>query len=443
MLSEFTRLIGDPKRIEDAATFARVHHLSRGEMSRGVASAYAAFMKLEAYVAAAEIAWRFGLGQSAIAAPAALQRARAGESAERALARRNEADGREVRLQAETDLREEALIGCFFSSDAADGKAAVEDAIAFRAAAFDDDVLFPLLSARCPVGAKWRELIIDLAFMRGMDAYAIRHAAESDWPLEQRIRLVWGYFSLPRCSAGFRAVAALRIPPAQVVTMIERSACETASISSAGWSLDQDDARTYFFAAVRRDRFNLALALLTFCGFDGNGPDYLFQEALRRGRGAEVAQILFFHSGYHDAFMRYAYDQGRYRFVGTFAQTQEWQEKAFDKLVELGQYDFAAEVAQYGFSESLRSQGVIKAFRAAMANGRFKTGRYFVARYGPTKTKPGLVTQAMYEEARKKRYADQAAAAPGPESPKPTKTKPKRRKRTPCPKDDWCVGAGK
>ena len=443
VLSEFKRLLGDPDRIEDAADFAEAHHLSRAETSAAAAPAYAAFMRMEAYAFAAEIAWRFGFGQPAVGAPAAFQRGRAGKSAAEYLARRNDRDAAGFRVQAVSDLRDEALIGCFYSADPADGRAAVEDAIAFRAASFDDDVLFPLLTARCPVDASWRALIVDLAFSRGMDDYAIRHAAEADWAPEKRARFAWGFLSVQRCGAGSRAVAALRVPSADVVPMVETSECEQANISTKGWSLGASDAGSYFFAAVRKDRLNLALTLLPFTGFGADGQEYLFQEALRHGRGADLLKVLSYHPGYHEALMQYAFDHGRYRFVGTYAQTYAWEEKAFDKLIELRQYDFAGEVAQYGFSETMRTEGIVKAFKAAMAAGDFKAGRYFVARYGPTAVRKGLVTQDMYDAEEKKRYDALAPAASAPQPPAAhRKSKRKPRRRPACPKYDWCVGEG-
>lgn len=443
VLSEFSRLIDDPRRAEEAQLYAERHHLSREATAAPVAAEYARLMRLEAYAEAAEVAWRFKLDQTAIDVPAAFQRKRAAANAAAFLAHRLDPDSKDLRLVAESDLRDEALIGCFFSSRPLDGERAVEDAIAFRAASlFDDDVLFPLLSARCPVDAKWRALIIDLAYARAMDDYAIKYAAESDWLPEQKTRFVWTYFSVPRCSAGFRAVAALRIPPIDVVPMMEKSECEATPILTKGWTMAPADARLYFFAAVRGGKYNMALTLLPFGDFDDNGRTFLFQEALRTGHGGDLVKLLAYHAGYHDALMQYAYDQGRYRFVGSYAQTYDWQRKAFDKLIELGQYDFAGEVAQYGVSETLRTEGIVLAFQAAMKAGNLKAGRYFVARYGPTAKSAGLVTQAMYDQAEKDYIAANPIVTPtAPAKPRPQKKKPPE--RPPCPKGDWCVGDGK
>src|SRR5690349_16127528 len=85
VLSEFNRLVGDANRIEDAATYAAEHHLSREDAASGAARAYAAFMRMEAYAFAAEVAWSFDLGQKAMVAPAALQHDRAATASGRYL----------------------------------------------------------------------------------------------------------------------------------------------------------------------------------------------------------------------------------------------------------------------------------------------------------------------------------------------------------------------
>lgn len=441
--SEFARLIQDPKRADEASAYAARHHLSREEVSAAVLPVYRGLMHVDAYPEAAGLAWRFGLGQSFIRAPAAFQRQRAAASAAAYIAHQNESDAKALRSGAESELRDEALIGCSFSANPADGQAAVADALAFRAATFfDEDVLLPLLPSRCPVDARWRDLIIDLAQERGLEAYALKYASESDWTPERKIRFAWTYFAEAHCGSGFKAVAALRIPAAEVVPMIEKSECEQAPIPTSGWGLVSDDASLYFFAAVRQAKFNMALTLLPFSGLAADGESFLYQEALRGGRGAEMVKTLAFHPDHHDAFMRYAFDQGRYRFVGTYAQTYEWQRKAFDKLIELGRYDFAGEVAEYGFSEALKTDGIVLAFRSAMEAGDFRMGRYFVARYGPTPSSAGLVTQAMYDQGEKEYIAAHPIVTPLP-PPKAPPPKPRPSMRAPCPKGDWCVGDGK
>lgn len=437
-LAEFSHLLEDPAKIAEASEYADSRRLTRREKISGAAEAYARYMRYEAYASAAEIAWRFGFGQRAIDAPMSFQRKRAGMSAATYIGRHDRPEGAGLKYQARQELAAEALIGCVYSSKPGDGLTAADDIERYRQISQDDDVLFPLLDDRCPVDDDWRDVIIGLAFSREMDDYAIRNVAASDWMPERKTRFAWGYFNIPRCAAGFRAVAALRVPKIDVISMVETSSCEQVAIRTDGWSLSRDDAGPYFFAAVRGRKFNLALSLLPFTDFGKDGLEYVFQEAVRGGYGADLVKVLAYHSGLHDPFMSYAYDQGRYRFVGTYAQTYDWQKKAFDKLIELGQYDFAAEAAEYGVSETLRSQGVIWAFQAAMAAGDFKSGRYFVARYGPTKDKPGLVTQAMYDAEKDKWFAAKAASAPPtPEPPKKKRAKPKL---PPCPKGDWSVG---
>jgi len=144
--------------------------------------------------------------------------------------------------------------------------------------------------------------------------------------------------------------------------------------------------------------------------------------------------------------MAYLWERGRFRFIANYALTYDWQRKAFDKLIELKRWEDAAEAAQYGSGEALKTEGILIAFRAAMAAGDFKSGRYFVARYGPVKDKSGLVTQEMYEAEKDKFYAAKQAAGdpewmkepqaePAPKAKRKTKRK---RSKPPCPDGDWC-----
>lgn len=445
VLTEFSRLVDDPKRIEDAATFAELRHLSREETHASSLTAYTRFMQVEAYATAAQIAWRFGFGQAAIDTPMSLQRRRAILSGEEYRDHQGQEDAAVKRLSAESEFQNESLIGCVYGAKKEDAKAVVEDTLAFRHLTNDDDVLYPLLDDQCPVEPATRDLIIYLALSHYKYDFAIRHAVSADWIPEKRLEFAGIFFRNPRCADGFRVVGIMHLRAADVVPMVELSECEQLAIATKDWALDPSDARSYFFAAVRGRKYNLALVLLPFCAFDENGRLYLFQEVLRANRGLEMIKLFLFHAGLHDDFMSYAFERGRYRFVGTHSQTYAWQRKAFDRLVEIGQYDFAAEVAQYGFSETFRTEGINLAFKAAMKAGDFKMGRYFVARYGPTATSPGLVTQEMFDEEQRQTYAAKAAANGGqiqPEPPKPEppkKVRPPPKKEPPCRKDDWNV----
>ena len=408
-------------------------HRPSDDPSKPALAAYARFMRAQDYVNAAEIAWRFGLGEYATGLSMGLQHERASHSIARFLAGQDGKDALGLQSAAERELLDEALIGCRYSSRPHDGPDVIADTLAFRQAAADDSVLFPLLDAGCPVDDQQRDGIIEVAYARGADEFAIRQAvvaAETDWDEGQKSRFVLVFFLGHRCGAGVRAAVALKIPSKDLVEIVESSACESAGISSDGWSLNMDDARAAFFAAARTDKFNLALTLLPFCGFDENGELYLFEEAFRRGVETVLGKVIVFHPGRQDALMRYAYDLGRYRFVGAYAQTLDWQRKGFDKLVELGHYDFAAEVAQYGVDDGFRSQGIVLAFQAAMAAGDFRTGRFLLSRYGLTGSKSGLLTQEMYDKAYQAYFDKKKAARP---------SRRRELKLPPCPDDDWSV----
>jgi hypothetical protein len=445
VLAEFSRLVDDPQKIEAAAIYAEQHHLSRADTRASALASYERFMKIEAFAHAAEVAWRFGMGQASIDRPMSLQRIRAASSAAAYKEHQGQEDAAVMRLSAEYEFRNESLIGCVYSYKKSDGQDVIDDALSYLRLSGDEAALFNLLDDDCPVEPTLRDQIIDLSYNHLMFDYAIRHAAAADWIPEKKQLFILNFFASSKCGSGFQAVSVLRLPAADVVGMVERSDCEQIAISTKGWSLGQADARSYFFAAVRKQRYNLALVLLPFCGFDENGQSYVFQEALRFGHGLALTKLFNFHAGLHDAFMRYAFDQGRYRFVGTNAQTLDWQRQAFDKLVEIGQYDFAAEVAQFGFSDALRTEGIVLAFRAAMAAGDFNAGRYFLARYGPTPDRAGLVTRKMFDEEQDKWYAARAAATAGqaspapPVTPVPRKPSPPSPKQPPCRKDDWNV----
>lgn len=443
-LQAFERLLGDAETIDDAAAFAKAKGLSRGAVLGRAERAYWAFMKAHRYAPAAEIAWRFRADPKYVGM--ALDFAR--KDAMKRVALWQKGMGTPsvfgLRYQAEQALAAEAIIACRYSAVPEAARMAVDDAYLFRGLSLQDDVLFPLLDAGCPVGEPRRSAIIDAAVgTRRLDDYAIRHAAASNWNDARRSAFLWQFFSYHRCSAGFRAVAALRANPDDVVTLIENGDCEYETLVSDGWSLSAADAGRYFFAAVRKQKYNLALELLESAGFGEDGETYLFQEALRGGHGGKLVEVLRRHMTHHDAFMAYAYGQDRYRFVANYALTYAWQKKAFDKLIELGKWEDAAEAAQYGFSDSLRTEGILIAFRAAMAAHDFKAGRYFVARYGPVKDKPGLVTQEMYEAEKDAWYAKrQAEKAPAEEPAPAVKPKKKKKRKRPkpddCPPGDWC-----
>jgi hypothetical protein len=437
-LRTFERLLYDADTIGEAEAYARARGLVAADTRPVADRAYRAYLGAKVYPQAAEIASRFRFGPRAIAQALRGQRAEADRATDAYLRRKREKDGPALLHAAAWELALEMRISCRYgpTAQAAD---TVKRAMTLEALSGEDDVLYPLLDEGCPVDSAMRTSIIDRALLEDKDAYAIRHGAASDWDPVRTSQFLWGFFLGRDCTDGITALAAFKVPVEDATPLVQEANCEDEIIDSRAWPLAKEAADAYFFAAVRGKKFNLALELHPFGALGDDGRAFLYQEALRSGGESALMKALEKHPGYHDPFMAYAWDRGRYRFIGNFSRTLDWQRRAFDKLIELGQYDFAAEVAQYGASEALRTEGVLIAFRASMAAGDFKMGRYFVARYGPRKDVPGLVTDEMYEAEREKWYAARKLSDPQRASKDVGKKrfKPKR-KRGRCPTDDWC-----
>lgn len=440
-LRAFELLVNDADTIDDAEAFAKAKVLDRDGVVEIAERAYWSFMRGTIYPPAAEIAYRFGFGKRAIALALEAQRKDAVKAIVAYLDGK-ERKGSHARLYAAIwELRHEMRISCRYGPTPEAAKETVERAVMLEAVSGEDDALYPLLDEGCPVDATLRMSIIDTALLEDKDAYAIRHGAASKWDPVRTSQFLWGFFNLGDCTDGIVALGAFKVPLEEAVKIVQEAKCETETIDSRAWKLPKDAASAYFFAAVRGAKYNLALELLPHGALGDDGRTFLYQEAMRAKREIDLVKVLKLHPGFHDPFMAYAFERGRYRFVANFSQTLDWQRTAFDKLLELGKWEDAAEAADYGVSEGLRKEGVLLAFRAAMAAGDFKAGRYFVARYGPVKDKPGVVTQAMYEEEREKWYAAKKLSDPKYREPEPER-KPKRKrkkpKRKPCPDGDWC-----
>jgi len=445
LIAEFARLVNRPDGIEAAAAFAVEHRFSKKDWMGPAAAAYGGFLRAEAYATAAEIAWRFDFGREAVAPLFDFQRRRAMIRVGKFLAHRSDDLGRSARLEAVYELKREISIACRYGAGDDAAQTAIADARSFDSAASEAEVLYALLDEGCPVTDEFRDAIIEKAVFWGRVDFAIRHAVRAGWDEERRTRFAWTFFASRRCDSGFKAAAMLDVPRDDFLRMVETSDCEGGSFAIEV-TLPRSLADAAFFAAIRGRKFNVAMTVLPLSGLGEDGKAYLFQEALRDGGGVECLKALRFHMDLHDGFMQAAYDLGRYRFVGNFAMTYEWERKAFDKLVEDGKWEDAAEVAQYGTSESFRTEGIVIAFKASMAAHDFAAGRYFVARYGPVKDKPGIVTQEMYDEAKDAWYAKrnkELEASGQKPDPAPHKAKRKRRKAKAkkCPDDDWCVRA--
>lgn len=444
-LRTFDRMVNDADTIDDAAAFAEAKGLRREDWIDLADRAYWSFMRAGVYVPAAEIAWRFRFKPRAIGL--ALEGARRDYEAAAGAYIRSKGQKDELsRLHAaQWELTLEIRIACRYGPTKAEAKETVDRARALEAASGSYGALYPLLDEGCPVDATLRMAIIDHALLEDRDEYAILHGAASGWDDVKTSQFLWHFFYYGDCTDGVKALIAFKLTLKEGARIVENANCESEIIDSSKWKLDAGAAGDWFFAAVRGKKYNLALELLPHSRHGEDGKIYLYQEALRGGHEHLLVQALKMHLSFHDGFMAYAWERGRYRFIGNFSLTYEWQRKAFDKLLELKKWEDAGEVAEYGVGEALRTEGVLIAFRAAMADGDFKAGRYFVHRYGPIKDKPGLVTQEMYDEEKDKWYA--ARTGPDPEwmkedapkaKPKAKKKKRKHKRRKACPDGDWC-----
>lgn len=439
-LHAFELLVNDAETIDDAADFAKAKGLTRDEIVGFADRAYWSFMRAEIYPPAAEIAFRFGFGDRGIAFPLERQRVDVARALRAYAVRKREDDGRKKLYAAIWELTLEMRISCRYGPTRKEAWTTVQSALGLEAVSGEDDVLYPLLEEGCPVDASLRMQIIDRALLEGKKDYAIRHGAASDWEDVRKSQFLWAFFLQGDCTYGVKALTAFKLPVFEGARLVEGARCEDENIDARGWSLTRDAAGSWFFAAVRGRQYNLALALVPFTDFGENGQVFLFEAVERAGAETLFIKTLRRHLDRHEAYMTFMWERGRYRYVANFALTIDWQRKGFDKLIELGKWEDAAEAAQYGVGEAFRTEGILIAFRAAMAAGDFKAGRYFVARYGPLKDKPGLVTQEMYDAEKDKWYASRLSApAPDP-APEPKKTKRKRHepKREACPDDDWC-----
>ncbi|HTK60679.1 MAG TPA: hypothetical protein VL283_05765 [Candidatus Baltobacteraceae bacterium] len=444
-LHAFDLLVNDADTIDDAAAFAEAKGLPREDVLVLAERAYWSFMRAGVYVPAAEIASRFRFKPRAV--DLALEAARRDyEHAAAAYIRGKGMEGELTRLHAaQWELTLEIRIACRYATPK-EARETVSRATALKTTADEMSVLYPLLDEGCPVDDGLRNSIIDHALYDGKYDFAIRHGAAAGWDDVREGQFLWYFFYYGHCTYGVRALVDFKVPPASSKNFIEKSNCEGEIVDSTRWKLDPKDADDWFFAAVRGKKYNLALVLLPLGTHGENGQVFLFQETVRVSGEPLLVQAMKMHSDFHDAFMAYLWERGRFRFIANYALTYDWQRKAFDKLIELKRWEDAAEAAQYGSGEALKTEGILIAFRAAMAAGDFKSGRYFVARYGPVKDKSGLVTQEMYEAEKDKFYAAKQAAGdpewmkepqaePAPKAKRKTKRK---RSKPPCPDGDWC-----
>src|SRR5690349_22517158 len=162
-LHAFELLVNDADTIDDAAALAKAKGLRRGEIAGPAERAYWSFMRAGVYVPAAEIAWRFGFGETAIGLALEYER-RVYERAVALYVRGKGKEGELARLHAaQWEMALEIRIACRYGPTAKATKETVDRAVALKSVSDTMSVLYPLLDEGCPVDEGLRNSIIDHA----------------------------------------------------------------------------------------------------------------------------------------------------------------------------------------------------------------------------------------------------------------------------------------
>lgn len=299
----------------------------------------------------------------------------------------------------------------------------------------DDNVLlYRLLDYGCPLNHTTRLEVIHAAITDDLDEYALAHALRSHLNPSDKIGIVNVYLLRGLCSFGFMAAARLSLDAKYLEPMLRTSSCEDEEFDSSGWSFSQADHRRLFFAAVKARKYHLAIEFNRLASGGESEIRYLVEEMVRRSDMYQAEPLFKLHPDLRDIVYAYALEHGRAHFVGLQTKEISWGERAFDKLLELRRYEDAAEVAEFGPSLTLRTSGILKAFRAAATAGDFIAARYLWNRY------QHIVPQDEYERARaawnRKHPRDRSFRGP--------RKLPKRQLDPKCASvapDDWSVSS--
>ncbi len=305
------------------------------------------------------------------------------------------ADNETLKERLRQAFRKEVEIACVYGPTKASATLAINDVRRARDLLNEDLLLNLLLDYDCPLDHAVRYDIITTAAKDGtLDDYALIQALKADLSLAERIAFSDLYVASNDCTWGFKAAARLAVTPHEIENLIHESSCEQEPIAPADWGISQSDARGYFFVAVGARKYNLALAFNEAAVGGADGTWYVVQEMFAQRDEYQTAALVTLRPELRDIIYGYAIDHGRARFVGMQTKEVIWEQRAYDALIAAGKYDDAAEVAEFGPSLTMRTEGVLKAFRAAAAAGDYVMARYLWKRY------PKIVPTKEAERAR-------------------------------------------
>ncbi len=330
-------------------------------------------------------------------------------------------------------FRKEVEIACVYGPTKASATLAIDDVRHARDLLNEDSLLYLLLDYDCPLDHVERYDIITTAAKDGaLDDYTLIQALKSDLTLAEKIAFSDLYVASNDCTWGFKVATRLGVTSHEMENLIHESSCEQEPIAPTDWGISQSDARGYFFVAVGARKYNLALAFNEAAGGGVDGTWYVVQEMFAQRDEYQTAALVKLRPELRDVIYGYAIDHGRARFVGMQAQEVVWEQRAYDALIVAGKYDDAAEVAEYGPSLTMRTEGVLKAFRAAAAAGDYVMARYLWKRY------PNIVPA---EEAEKARLAWNKAHPKDKRfrGPRKLPRKPLDPDCVPTASDDWTI----
>lgn len=291
--------------------------------------------------------------------------------------------------------RSEVIIACRYGpSKSLSPALAIKDIQEVNSELSENSFLYLLLNFDCPLSHDLRYEIIAAAANDDLDDFALWHAVRSNWNANDKMEFIKIYITANECSFGLKAALQLGVLPADMDQLLRLSDCEKEKLDSKAWLFPAEALRRYFFSAMRLRKYNLAFEFNQLAGGTQDGAWHVIGEAFDKHDEYTLAGLIAYRPELRDILFSYAITHGRARFVGMQTKEIIWQQRAFDKLIEEGKYDVAAEVAEFGVSLTLKTEGVLIAFRATMAAGNFEQGRfYFKVRY------PKIVTSGEYGKA--------------------------------------------
>ena len=301
----------------------------------------------------------------------------------------------ELKAAMMTAYEKEVNIACHYGpSKSLSPALAVKDIQEVNSDISENGLLYLLLSYDCPLSHELRYEIIALAAGSDNDEFALWYALRSNFNSIDKMKFVKIYIDDAECSFGFKAALQLGVVPDDMDQLIRLSNCEKEKLDSKEWKFPSEMLRRYFSSAMRLRKYNLALELGRLSGEKQNSAWQVIQEAFNKHDEYALMVMIEPRPELRDMIFAYAIEHGRARMVGMQTKEIVWQQRAFDKLIEEGKYAEAAEVAEFGISETLKTSGILIAFKATMAKGNFEQGRqYFKVRY------PKIITGDEYRKA--------------------------------------------